>query len=165
MTELTDVAAFVNTLEIEDGTDEIASWLEARGVRPTPASVGRAAAVREAIRAHLLAHNGIPVELSPAAAVLEEAARRSRLGLRFGTVPPRLEPEADGVDGVLGSLLAAIAAAAADGTWDRLKACRAETCRWAFYDDARNRSRAWCSMKVCGNRAKARAYRARRGSA
>jgi hypothetical protein len=36
--------------------------------------------------------------------------------------------------------------------------------RWAFYDHARNRSRTWCSMDACGNRAKARAYRARRAS-
>jgi predicted RNA-binding Zn ribbon-like protein len=46
-------------------------------------------------------------------------------------------------------------------SWERLKACRAEDCRWAFLDDAKNHSRAWCSMKVCGNRAKARAYRER----
>ncbi|MGH3007295.1 MAG: CGNR zinc finger domain-containing protein, partial [Gaiellaceae bacterium] len=43
----------------------------------------------------------------------------------------------------------------------RLKACRAEDCRWAFYDRARNRSRHWCSMAVCGNRTKARTFRRR----
>ena len=53
--------------------------------------------------------------------------------------------------------------AVADGSWSRLKACRSETCRWAFFDAARNRSRAWCDMAVCGNRAKARAYRRRHG--
>jgi predicted RNA-binding Zn ribbon-like protein len=53
----------------------------------------------------------------------------------------------------------------ADGTWSRLKACRAADCRWAFYDRARNHSRHWCSMEVCGNRTKARAYRARHGAA
>ena len=41
--------------------------------------------------------------------------------------------------GALGRLLAIAAAAIADGTWTRLKACRAEDCRWAFYDHARNR--------------------------
>jgi predicted RNA-binding Zn ribbon-like protein len=39
--------------------------------------------------------------------------------------------------------------------------CAAEDCRWAFYDRSRNRSRTWCSMEECGNRAKARSYRAR----
>jgi predicted RNA-binding Zn ribbon-like protein len=48
-----------------------------------------------------------------------------------------------------------------DGTWPKLKACRSDTCRWAFVDHARNRSRQWCSMSLCGNRAKARAFRAR----
>jgi predicted RNA-binding Zn ribbon-like protein len=49
----------------------------------------------------------------------------------------------------------------ADDTWNRLKACRLDNCQWAFYDTSKNRSRTWCSMKVCGNRAKARAYRER----
>jgi predicted RNA-binding Zn ribbon-like protein len=50
----------------------------------------------------------------------------------------------------------------ADGSWQRLKACRSDTCRWAFVDNARNRSRQWCDMRVCGNRQKARLYRQRR---
>ena len=64
-------------------------------------------------------------------------------------------------DGLVASLLAIIARAQADGTWSRMKACRADDCRWAFYDRSRNRSRTWCSMSECGNRAKARSYRAR----
>jgi len=48
-----------------------------------------------------------------------------------------------------------------DGSWQRLKACRSDTCRWAFVDHARNRSRQWCSMSVCGNREKARVFRER----
>lgn len=46
-------------------------------------------------------------------------------------------------------------------TWPRLKACREDTCRWAFYDHSKNRSGHWCSMEVCGARHKARQYRAR----
>jgi predicted RNA-binding Zn ribbon-like protein len=159
---LRDVEGFVNTLEVEDGNDRLAPWLEARGVPATWEALVRAAGVREAVRAHVLAHNGVGVDLEPATAVLAEASRRARLELRLDGAP-RLEPAAAGVDGLVGGLLAAIAAAAADGTWTRLKACRADDCRWAFYDDTRNRSRAWCSMRVCGNRAKARRYRARRG--
>jgi predicted RNA-binding Zn ribbon-like protein len=33
---------------------------------------------------------------------------------------------------------------------------------WAFYDRSKNRSGHWCSMRVCGNRAKARQFRERR---
>jgi predicted RNA-binding Zn ribbon-like protein len=58
-------------------------------------------------------------------------------------------------------VLAAAAEAMADGSWQRLKACRSDTCRWAFVDNARNRSRQWCSMSVCGNRQKARMFRER----
>lgn len=43
----------------------------------------------------------------------------------------------------------------------RLKIC--PNCRWLFLDRSRNRSRAWCDMAVCGNRAKAsRHYRRNR---
>jgi predicted RNA-binding Zn ribbon-like protein len=70
-------------------------------------------------------------------------------------------PCGDGVDGALGRLFAAIARAQTDGTWERLKVCPASTCLWAFYDGSRNHSRTWCSMSVCGNRAKARTYRRR----
>jgi hypothetical protein len=64
-------------------------------------------------------------------------------------------------DEVVGDLLAIMARAQADGTWQRMKACPA--CGWAFYDRSRNRSRTWCTMAICGNRAKARSYRARHG--
>jgi predicted RNA-binding Zn ribbon-like protein len=40
----------------------------------------------------------------------------------------------------------------------RVKQCAAETCGWLFLDTSRNRSRRWCDMSDCGNRAKARAY-------
>jgi len=96
---------------------------------------------------------------------LFEAAARAGLSLRF--LPDgssRLEPEAAGADAVLGGLLATVTGAMAEGTWERLKACRSDACRWAFYDHAKNRSRTWCSMAVCGNRQKARAYRQRSGS-
>ena len=45
-----------------------------------------------------------------------------------------------------------------------LKACREETCGWVFYDGSRNRSSSWCSMQVCGGRAKASSYRRRQAA-
>ncbi len=156
--------AFVNTLEVETGADELPAWLERHGVRPTRASVARSSEVREALRELLLAHNGLDADVESASAVLDEAARRARLALRVRGGEVALEPASRGVDRLLGEVLAAVAAAAADGTWARVKACRAPDCRWAFFDYARNRSRTWCSMSVCGNRAKARRFRARHGS-
>ena len=40
----------------------------------------------------------------------------------------------------------------------RLHTCASGTCRWLFLDTSKNRTRRWCDMKICGNRAKARRY-------
>ena len=42
----------------------------------------------------------------------------------------------------------------------RLRTCASDTCRWLFLDTSKNRTRRWCDMKTCGNRAKARRYSA-----
>jgi predicted RNA-binding Zn ribbon-like protein len=169
--ELELVRAFVNTLDIETGRDNLENapglreWLTAHGLRlgaeePTGADLWRALAVREALRALLVANSG--KEVGPGAAqTLNEAARRAGLSVRFGPGEVRLEPSAGGVDGAIGRILAAAAAAMANGSWRRLKACREEACRWAFYDHTRNLSGVWCSMAVCGNRRKVRRFRQR----
>lgn len=170
--ELELVRAFVNTLDVESGEDALAApgalelWLAergllSRGVAARPAEARRALAVREALRSLLAANNGGRPD-GGAARVLDSAAGRAGLSLRFAPEGSAgLQPRAGGVDGAVGWLLAIVADAMAAGSWARLKACRAEGCRWVFYDRARNRSRAWCSMAVCGNRAKARAHRER----
>jgi predicted RNA-binding Zn ribbon-like protein len=174
--ELEHVRAFVNTIDLEEraealrGPDELAAWLAQHGLASaglvaTNADVEYAIGLREALRAVLLAHNGDGFVPADVASELDRAAARSELRLRFDkSGSGTLEPEADGVDGALGRLLAIIHRSAADGTWTRLKACRDDTCEWAFYDHTKNRSGAWCNMAVCGNRAKARAYRERRGA-
>jgi len=170
--ELELVRTFVNTLDIEDGIDELADpaalgrWLRAHGLlrggsRPDNADIVAARRLREAIRTLLLENNGVSVR-KEAAHVLNRTAQRAVLAPVFDPHGnTRLAPAASGVDGALGRVLAVVVEAMADGTWARLKACRAEDCRWAFYDRARNRSRHWCSMAVCGNRTKARTYRRR----
>jgi predicted RNA-binding Zn ribbon-like protein len=173
--ELERVRQFVNTREIGHVSDRIdepralAAWLERQelappGIRATRADVAHAVALREALRAMLVAHNASPQESAPKEAwrALDEAARRAQMRLRFtddGRAP--LAPGADGVNGALGRLVAIVHDSIAQGTWSRLKACREHDCEWAFYDHTKNRSGAWCSMQVCGNRAKARAFRER----
>ncbi len=172
--DLEVVRAFVNTLDIEDGVDAVATpdaltaWLRERGLLAAGESASRAEGrrageLREALREVLLGNHG-GYETDPAAtATLEEAARRARLELRFGAdATARPEPSRGGVDGALGRLLAIVAGAQAEGTWQRLKSCPADDCRWAFYDRSRNRSAVWCNMATCGNRAKVRSYRERR---
>ncbi len=48
---------------------------------------------------------------------------------------------------------------------DAVRACAAEDCRWLFLDTSKNRSRRWCDMKTCGNRAKARRHYGRKKDA
>jgi predicted RNA-binding Zn ribbon-like protein len=170
--DLEHVRAFVNTLDIEAETDELDSasalggWLSARGfgsVRATRADLRHALELREALRAVLLAHTDRAEVPQRASVALDEAACRARLRLRFddhGTAA--LRPEAAGAAGAFGALLAIVHDAIGQGTWTRLKACRDHSCEWAFYDHTKNHSGAWCTMDVCGNRAKARAYRERR---
>jgi predicted RNA-binding Zn ribbon-like protein len=46
---------------------------------------------------------------------------------------------------------------------DRVRECDGARCTWLFLDRSRNRSRRWCSMESCGNRAKVhRHYRRQR---
>ncbi len=165
---------FINTYNIEREhlglrTDEFASpadlrrWLVGQGLLRRNAHVrttelSRAVEVREALRRLALAHNRMPAD--PAAvSILNRLARHAPLVIRFGPDGTmRLEPLAAGAVGALGRLLAAALTAQIEGAWDRLKACR--RCHWAFYDRSKNRSGMWCAMSICGNRVKARTYRA-----
>ena len=166
------VQLFVNTRDIERVQDELSSPGElarvleeaglGAGLRPTAADLRRALELREALRALLLEQNGIaaaPGALEP----LERAARAGRLAARFDG-GPRLVAEAEGVAGALGTLVAIVFTAAAEGSLARLKACRRDVCHWVYYDRSRNHGSTWCSMAVCGNRTKVRSYRRRQKS-
>jgi predicted RNA-binding Zn ribbon-like protein len=164
------VMDFVNTAdedsgELLHGPEDLARWLRRReliagGEDVSAADYARALELREALRSTMLANNGGP-EDETAGALLEKAARRGELSVRFRDGTSLLEPCAGGLDGALAAMLAPVAEAMSDGTWARVKACRADDCQWAFYDFSRNRSGTWCDMAVCGNRAKVRAYRSR----
>ena len=80
-----------------------------------------------------------------------------------GQVGLDLEP-VESVDALIAQLIGIILRAQIDGSWERLKICLADTCRWAFFDASKNRRGHWCSMEVCGNREKNRTYRARQSA-
>jgi predicted RNA-binding Zn ribbon-like protein len=42
---------------------------------------------------------------------------------------------------------------------ERLRECASDSCGWFFLDLTKNRSRRWCAMSGCGNRAKVRRFR------
>lgn len=69
----------------------------------------------------------------------------------------------DALDGMLPPIVRAAADLLVDAArLSRVRACEAaDTCGWLFLDLSRNRSRRWCDMTVCGNRAKARRHYAR----
>jgi predicted RNA-binding Zn ribbon-like protein len=147
--------------------DDLRAWLAEHELLPSGTSVddddlARALTVREALRALLLANNGAELDRE-AVATLNRAADESHLRVSFapGGDTAELVPDEADVPGALSRILAVVYTAMADESWHRLKACRLDDCQWAFYDQSKNRSRTWCSMKVCGNRAKARAYRER----
>ncbi len=142
---------FVNTADLEHDADWLDDWLDEHEIAH---AAPRARSLREALRALVLANNGRdldPHELE----TLNAAAARLRLELdqRGGLA---IAGEEDALDRVVATALRAML----DGTWVRLKGCR--NCRWAFYDYSPNRSATWCSMQLCGNRSKTRAYRRRR---
>jgi predicted RNA-binding Zn ribbon-like protein len=165
------VRQFLNTRDVEEGLDEIASpdelreWLAGKGLEPAgrlgTADVELVLALRESLRALVLANNGEPLD-PRAIPTLNSIASAAHLLVRFDEHGyGELAPAGEGADRALGELLAIVFHSMAGGSWGRLKACREDTCQWAFYDRSKNRSATWCSMEVCGNRAKARAYRAR----
>jgi predicted RNA-binding Zn ribbon-like protein len=99
---------------------------------------------------------------APDVARLNEIALASAIHVKFdGEGDVSLVADNDGVNGLAARMFAIIAEARREGTWSRLKICRADDCAWAFYDRSKNGSGAWCSMSDCGNRAKATAFRAR----
>ena len=162
------VQDFVNTLDLEDGPEQLPDaealrkWFEDAALLERDAQVGpaeheRAVVLREALR-DVLSGDDTAVEHINAAG--ERAGLRPVLRPGGGSA---LEPATGGVDGALGRLVAIVHGAVADGTWAHLKACERERCRWVFYDHSKNHSGRWCTMDVCGAREKsARAYRRRR---
>lgn len=170
------VQELVNTLDIEQDADELpdlpslSAWLSERGLTTSDdvlhdGDLERTRAFREGLRT-LLDEHADEAERTAAIAALDAAAPAALLKVAFAADgAPALQPAQPGLDGALAQLLAIIEFAACDGTWQRLKVCAEHTCRYAFYDHSRNRSGSWCSMSVCGNRAKARSYRERRRSA
>jgi predicted RNA-binding Zn ribbon-like protein len=121
--------------------------------------------VRNALRT--LAERGATQERARDAALAEI---NRILGRSAGT--RRVEADAEGFTrafraggDVFGGLLLAIVESAADalvaGEITRVKRCQGQGCARVYLDETRNRSRRWCAMADCGNRAKAARHRAR----
>jgi predicted RNA-binding Zn ribbon-like protein len=154
------IEALVNTLlDTTTGADTLGSAEVRERFGITEAGVDEARELRESLRATCLAHAGHPPHrtVTPLGELLAKAPLRVVIDDRDGSAA--LVPLDDAP--LLSRVAAAIAEARADGTWSRLKTCEAEDCLWAYYDRSPAGRGRWCSMAVCGARAKMRRYRAK----
>jgi predicted RNA-binding Zn ribbon-like protein len=62
------------------------------------------------------------------------------------------------LDRMLWPVLHDVAGLLTSAELDRVGQCADDRCGWLFLDTSRNRSRRWCSMEGCGNRAKVRRH-------
>ncbi|MBM9504948.1 CGNR zinc finger domain-containing protein [Streptomyces sp. KK5PA1] len=166
----------VNTVDLEAGAEELRTpaeltrWVRGRGL------VGRGLdedalrdvlALREALREVCLAHTG--TEVPPAtrerlAGLLERGPLLLEVDAE-GAARIRPQPGLTGAAELVAHTAAAVARATVDGTWPRLKACASDTCRWVYYDRSPAGRSRWCTMAICGSRAKMRTYRKNKGAA
>lgn len=169
------VQALVNTVERPDGDDRLADpsqargWLRDHGLLGPRAEVATGdvetvVEVREALRALLVHNAGGPAPMPDHLIALRQLTAPLRTTVDdLGGI--EIVAGGDDVRSRLAALLTVVRDAQRDGTWQRLKACGNDECRWAFYDASRNRGGTWCDMSGCGNRMKNRQFRARRRSA
>ncbi len=156
---------------ISAGQGEVLRAEAARRPEAARAALAGARALREAIYtvfSAVAAGREVPAEplallnaaLPPSLARLRLAApaRDSAPGTPFGW---QWDLDDHALDGLLGPLVESAADLLTSPDLARVRECEADNCGWLFIDRSRNRSRRWCDMAVCGNRAKARRYQAR----
>ncbi|MBT8154021.1 CGNR zinc finger domain-containing protein [Epibacterium ulvae] len=73
----------------------------------------------------------------------------------------RFQPLLETADDLVVRVAVEIAELYCLNTPERMRECGSPTCTYWFHDNTRNNRRRWCSMAVCGNRAKVKAHRAR----
>ena len=160
------VRRFVNTVDLPSGLDELdtlekaSAWCLSHGLAPArnQPHLAQLRDFRETLRDLLFANNG-EGDAPSAWERMQPFLAMTRLSLAVN--PERgleLRPEDKGP---IASLLAVVYESELLGTWPRLRACRKVSCRFAYYDQTKNASRAWCSMATCGNQAKAQRRRER----
>ncbi|CAL9543101.1 CGNR zinc finger domain-containing protein [Streptomyces sp. Tu 3180] len=155
------VESLVNTLDVGTDTDSLGTPEGRARFGVTEDELPRARELRESLRAALLAHAGHPPHRSvtPLGELLAGAPLVVTVDAADGRAA--LAPAPEGSWPLLTRVAGAVAEALVAGTWTRLKACEATDCLWAYYDRSPAGRGRWCSMQVCGARAKMRRYRAK----
>jgi predicted RNA-binding Zn ribbon-like protein len=153
------------------GARERQALVRLAAARPAAAArtLRRALALREAIHAIAAALSRAARPPAPAVARLNrELARamtRARLCPASGGFVWEWAPKRPMLDAMLDPILRSAAELLVGPIGGRMKQCPGRHCGWVFLDRTKNRRRRWCEMEVCGARAKARRYRARRRAA
>jgi predicted RNA-binding Zn ribbon-like protein len=117
----------------------------------TAAELPRLRAVRDTLRSVLGDHDARHDDVITGAADITVTASGAHL-----------EPRGSGADWVAAAIAIETATAHTQDTFRRLKLCHEAQCRTALYDRSKNNSRVWHDTATCGNKANARAHRARR---
>jgi len=152
-----------------------ADALDALKARAMPGELDKVAdqarTLREWFRSFVHKHMGRPLtpkalhELGPLNRLLERDETFSRISRHRGSDGDRLELQMVRRWGSPESLLLPIAEALAqlvcEEDFANVKACEGHSCTLVFADRTRRRARRWCSMAICGNRAKQAAHRNR----
>jgi predicted RNA-binding Zn ribbon-like protein len=153
--------------------DEIRALMEEAGPARLDAIAGHARGLREWFRAFVHKHRGKPLspaalkDLEPVNRILARDERYSQIALNangegsaspLGMVEKRKwrTPES-----LLVPVAESMARLVSEEDFTYVKACEGHICSLLFLDKTRRHARRWCSMAICGNRAKVAAYRAR----
>jgi predicted RNA-binding Zn ribbon-like protein len=131
----------------------------------------RARALREWFRGFVRKHMGRPLtretiqELAPLNELLSRDEMFNRIAARRDSDGDRLELQATrpwrAPDSLLLPIGEALARCVCDDDFADIRACEGSSCTLMFVDRTRRRGRRWCSMAMCGNRAKQAAHRER----
>ena len=172
----------LNTVSVRDSAvvdllespEDLPEWAEVVGV-PYADEIGQRSGTaladlrefREVLREGLQRWREGEVPRHPLIARLNhELARDPRhvsLRLQDDSLVTEMVSTGDPLDRLYADLAASLAMMLGRDDRSRYRACANETCRFTFYDDSKPGTRRWCSMELCGGRAKARAFRLRHG--
>jgi predicted RNA-binding Zn ribbon-like protein len=152
-----------------------ADTLEALKARAMPGELDKVAdqarALREWFRGFVRKHAGRPLapralqELSPLNGLLERDEAFRQISRHRDSDGDRLELQMTrrwrSPESLLLPIGEAMAKFVCDEDFTDVKACEGHSCTLLFADHTRRRARRWCSMAICGNRAKQAAHRDR----
>jgi predicted RNA-binding Zn ribbon-like protein len=149
-----------------------ATRLAARAEREPRAAAAALALARDLREALYRTFSDAAASRPPAAAdlarlnaVLPEALSRLRLERRGSGFAWIWAAPAKPLEAPLWPILRSAAELLTSEDLGQVRECAGSACTWLFVDRSRNRSRRWCSMETCGNRAKAHRHYQRRSEA